>query len=238
LRVVVIDPFVHISLLLAQVMAFPMGRFLAWILPTTRFTTFGYSWTLNPGPFNVKEHTLVTTMAGIVEYGAYATDFLVAQDMYYNLKFGFCYEIMFLLGSQLMGFYMAGVIRKFVVWPANMIWPGKLVNAALFNAMHQNYTEDEKKKHMSRDKFFVIVALCSFIWYFFPGYLWTGLSVFSWVCWIAPKNVTVNALFGYTSGLGMGVLTFDWAMISMLGSPLVYPVCVLSRSVSNLLMSN
>lgn len=23
---------------------------------------------------------------------------------------------------------------------------------------------------------------------FVPGYLFTGLSVFSWVCWIAPNN--------------------------------------------------
>lgn len=30
-------------------------------------------------------------------------------------------------------------------------------------------------------------------------------------------------LFGYYSGLGMSVLTFDWGMISYIGSPLATP---------------
>ena len=31
----------------------------------------------------------------------------------------------------------------------------------------------------------------------------------------------VNQLFGYSSGLGMSVLTFDWAQIAYIGSPYV-----------------
>ncbi len=41
---------------------------------------------------------------------------------------------------------------------------------------------------------------------------------------LAPNNIVVNQLFGYSSGLGMGFFTFDWAMISYVGSPLVIPV--------------
>jgi hypothetical protein len=29
-----------------------------------------------------------------------------------------------------------------------------------------------------------------------PGYLFKALSYFTWVCWIAPKNVPINQLFG------------------------------------------
>jgi hypothetical protein len=36
-------------------------------------------------------------------------------------------------------------------------------------------------------------------------------------------NLVVNQLFGTVSGLGMGVLTFDWSQISWLGSPLMVP---------------
>jgi OPT family small oligopeptide transporter len=61
------------------------------------------------------------------------------------------------------------------------------------------------------------------MYYWFPGYIWTGLSVFNWVCWIAPNNVVVNSLFGSIGGLGMGLFTFDWGMISLMGSPLVVP---------------
>jgi hypothetical protein len=58
---------------------------------------------------------------------------------------------------------------------------------------------------------------------FFPSYLFTALSSFSWVCWIAPNNVKVNQMFGVTHGLGMGLLTFDWGQIAFYGSPLQIP---------------
>ena len=45
--------------------------------------------------------------------------------------------------------------------------------------------------------------------------------MFSYVCWAAPKNVPVNQLFGVRTGMGMGVLTFDWSQISWIGSPLM-----------------
>jgi len=37
------------------------------------------------------------------------------------------------------------------------------------------------------------------------------------------RSIIINQLFGYTHGLGMGFLTFDWAMIAYNGSPLVTP---------------
>ena len=58
---------------------------------------------------------------------------------------------------------------------------------------------------------------------FLPSYLFTALSTFSWVCWIAPSNVKVNQLFGVTHGLAMGILTFDWGQIAFYGSPFGTP---------------
>ena len=106
-----------------------------------------------------------------------------------------------------------------------MVWPGALVNSALFNTLHRNYGKRERG-HMTRERFFLFAFLGSAAYYWLPGYLFTALSVFNWVCWITPKNVPVNALFGTNTGLGMGVFTFDWAMISYIGSPLVTPVCI------------
>jgi hypothetical protein len=56
-----------------------------------------------------------------------------------------------------------------------------------------------------------------------PSYLFTALSNFSWVCWIAPNNAKVNQLFGVSHGLAMGIPTFDWGQITYLGSPLGIP---------------
>jgi hypothetical protein len=58
---------------------------------------------------------------------------------------------------------------------------------------------------------------------FLPSYLFTALSTFSWVCWIAPNNAKVNQLFGVTHGLAMGALTFDWGQIAFIGSTFYVP---------------
>jgi hypothetical protein len=78
---------------------------------------------------------------------------------------------------------------------------------------------------MTRERLFCIAMAGSFIWYWVPGYFFIGLSMFNWVCWIAPNNAAVNVLFGTNTGLGMSILTFDWGIISFIGSPLVTPVC-------------
>lgn len=40
-------------------------------------------------------------------------------------------------------------------------------------------------------------------WYFFPGFIWTSLSTFNWISWIAPNNTTLNNLVGSNNGLGI-----------------------------------
>ncbi|KAF9458343.1 glutathione transporter [Collybia nuda] len=215
-------PSVYITGIVAQLMSLPMGKGLEKILPTTIFRTFGYSWSLNPGPFSIKEHVCITVMANVVVGGAYATDALLSQQIFYGQTISYGYQILICLSSQIIGFSLGGILRQFVVWPSSMIWPGALVNSALFNTLHKNYGKRDRG-HMTRERFFVIAMACSFIWYWVPGYLFTALSVFNWVCWIAPNNLVVNALFGTNTGLGMSILTFDWSMISFIGSPLVTP---------------
>ncbi|KAL0950706.1 hypothetical protein HGRIS_007482 [Hohenbuehelia grisea] len=215
-------PSVYITGIVAQLTALPLGKGLERILPTTRFRTFGYTWSFNPGPFNIKEHVCITVMANVVVGGAYATDVIATQKIFYNQQLSFAYQILLVLSTQVLGFSLGGILRQFVVWPSSMIWPGALVNSALFNTLHKNYGKRDRG-HISRERFFCYVVLGSFIWYWVPGYLFTGLSMFSWVCWIAPNNVVVNQLFGVASGMGMGMFTFDWSMIAYIGSPLVTP---------------
>jgi OPT family small oligopeptide transporter len=215
-------PSVGVAGIVAQLTALPLGKFLEWAIPPTRFNTFGYVWSFNPGPFNIKEHTCVYIMANVVASGAYATDVIATQEVYYGQHWGLGYQLLLTISTQIIGFSFAGLVRQFLVWPASMIWPGALVSAAVFNTLHKNYGKSESG-HMSRQRFFVIACLCASAYYWLPGYLFTALSVFNWVCWIAPENVVVNTLFGYSTGMGMSVLTFDWAMIGYIGNPLVTP---------------
>jgi OPT family oligopeptide transporter len=217
------DPSTAITGITAQLTCLPLGKALEKILPTTRFHTFGFVWSLNPGPFNIKGHVVITVMANLAANGAYATDIVATQKVFYGQQLSFSYQIMLILSTQIIGFSLGGLMRRFLVWPSSMIWPGALVNCALFNTLHKNSGQIDGG-HLSRRKFFCIALGCSFVWYRLPGYLFTALSVFNWVCWIAPNNVVINQLFGTQSGLGMGILTLDWAMISYIGSPLVTPV--------------
>jgi hypothetical protein len=131
---------------------------------------------------------------------------------------------MLVMSTQLIGFSIGGIARRFLVQPPSMIWPANLVTCTLFNTLHsQQYAGMGTRGGISRERFFTYVLACAFCWYFLPGYLFTALSVFNFVCWIRPNNVVVNQLFGQSSGLGMSILTFDWAQITYIGSPLAWP---------------
>ncbi len=128
------------------------------------------------------------------------------------------------MSTQLIGFSMGGICRRYLVTPSSMIWPVNLVYCTLFNTLHsQHYAGVGDRGGISRERFFLYVLVGGGIWYILPGYLFTALSAFSWATWIAPSNHTVNTLFGYSSGLGMSLITFDWAQIAYNGSPLPVP---------------
>ncbi|CAD6964877.1 unnamed protein product [Tilletia laevis] len=217
-------PSVFISSLVVQLIAYPFGCLLARVLPSKVFSTPLGSFTLNPGPFNVKEHTMVTVMANVTSGGAYATDILGVQKFLYNQNWSAGYQvssIMLVMSTQLIGFSYAGFCRRWLVWPAAMIWPSNLVQTALLSTLH--HQQQAEIGRMSRERFFLYALLGAFVWYFFPGYIFTALSSFNWACWFAPNNIVLNQLMGVKSGLGMGILTFDWSQISYIGSPLVTP---------------
>ena len=166
-------------------------------------------------------------MANVSGGGAYSTEVVLTQRIFYRQVNPLSYQILLAISSQVVGFAFGGVLRQFVVWPANMIWPANLVYAALFNTFHTSHANPHR--HISRMHFYFIALACGFIWYWVPGYLFTALSAFNWVCWIVPNNLTVNALFGTITGLGMSVMTFDWSVISFVSNPLVTPVCFSPR---------
>ena len=59
------QPGITVTANVAQLLAFPAGKLLEAILPSRQFTTFGHTWTLNPGRFNPKEHMVITIMANV-----------------------------------------------------------------------------------------------------------------------------------------------------------------------------
>ncbi|RUS20908.1 OPT family small oligopeptide transporter [Endogone sp. FLAS-F59071] len=207
------DSPITLTPLVVQLLTFPLGRFLEKIIPIHPF--------FNPGPFNMKEHVLITTMANCCYQTAYAIDIITVQKMYYGQDIGWGGGLLLVLTTQLLGYGMAGVLRPYLVWPSAMVWPINLVNVALFRSFH---VPEAKGRQLTRLQFFLIAFACQFVYYWFPGYIFQVLTLFSWICWIAPDNVILSQLTAAYGGLGMLSLSFDWATITAyLGSPLITP---------------
>ena len=72
------QPSITVSASVAQLLAFPAGKFLEAILPSRQFATFGYTWSLNPGKFNLKEHMVITIMANSTPFTNYVRQLLIS----------------------------------------------------------------------------------------------------------------------------------------------------------------
>ncbi|EJF56838.1 OPT oligopeptide transporter [Dichomitus squalens] len=209
-------------------LAHPVGKLLALTMPirTYRLPRWlgplgNYEFSLNPGPWNIKEHALVYIMANVSIGVPTALNAVVVAEIDYGVKLGYGFNALLILATQLTGFSLAGLCRRYLVWPASMVWPQNLIVCTLLNTLHAE--EEDARGGITRFKFFCYAAVGSFFWFFLPGYLFTALSTFSYICWIKPQDVVINQLFGVSGGLGMGILTFDWAQITWIGSPLMVP---------------
>ncbi|KAK9942889.1 hypothetical protein M0R45_008532 [Rubus argutus] len=219
-----------ITQITVQVATLPIGHFMARVLPTTKFRIPGLGSeqlvSLNPGPFNIKEHVLITIFANAGSaFGsgsAYAVGIVNIIKKFYIRKISFIASWLLIITTQVLGYGWAGLLRKYVVEPAHMWWPSTLVQVSLFRALHEK--EEKGDQRISRAKFFLIALICSFSWYAFPGYLFTTLTNISWICWIFSKSVTAQQIGSGMRGLGVGAITLDWtAVASFLFSPLICP---------------
>ncbi|KAJ1949604.1 hypothetical protein EC988_004710, partial [Linderina pennispora] len=193
-----------------QLLSFPCGYLMALVLPKKKFRTFGWEWTLNPGPFSIKEHVIISIFAGTSVSTTYGIDVVTIKKLYYQSDLGFGPSILFILTSQIMGYSFAGFSREFLVYPAAMIWPANLVSVTLFRTFH----EKQNWGKLSRTKVFWIAFLGSFCWYFLPGVIFPTLSFLSILCFAAPNNVIANQLGDAMHGVGMLNFSLDWSYIS------------------------
>lgn len=263
------NPSILVTTYVVQLVAYPIGLLWDRIFPDHVFEMFGgrLHFNLRPGKFNFKEHVIITVMSNAAYGGGalYATDVIIVQQVWYKQFFGWGWQILFGITTLCLGYGLAGLSRRFLVWPAAMIWPSNLVNCALFYALHDDRSSTyattagsssstsssatAAKRHaeeleesasswrIGRYKWFMILASCSFVWYWFPGWIFQGLSFFCFVTWIAPDDVIVNQLFGGVSGYGLLPLSLDWTIISgYLGSPLITPFYAIANTISGVVV--
>lgn len=212
-----------ITAISAQIAVVPLGQLMAAKLPKRAFFK-GSRWefTLNPGPFNVKEHVLITIFANSGAGTVYAIHIVTAVKAFYKRHITFFVSLIVVLTTQVLGFGWAGIFRRHLVEPAAMWWPANLVQVSLFRALHEK--EERSSGGLTRTQFFLIAFISSFAYYVFPGYLFQMLTSLSWMCWIFPTSILAQQLGSGLNGLGIGAIGLDWSTISAyLGSPLASP---------------
>ncbi|KAI1170423.1 OPT family small oligopeptide transporter [Nemania sp. FL0916] len=233
------NPSVTITTYVIQLVAYPVGIGWDLIFPDRVFAVMGARFNLKPGRFNLKEHVVIVAMSNAAYGGGflYATDVLLAQQVFYRQYFGWGFQLLFGITALCTGYGLAGLTRRFLVWPAAMIWPSNLVNATLFHTLHGGNTPANPATtggwRISRHRWFLYVASGGFVWYFFPGWVFQGLSYFNFICWALPDSIVVNKLFGGFRGYGILPTTLDWTVISGYAlSPLIPPFHAVANTVA------
>ncbi|KAJ7615908.1 OPT-domain-containing protein [Roridomyces roridus] len=236
-------PNIGIGPNVAQILVVPLAKLME-MLPSTTFTTFGYKWSLNPSPFNKKNTCSLPSwpMLGSVPLTQIMQvhvwhSFLLTIDLvqiimvqYLNIYFNqpwaasFGYQVLVALSTSLIGYGLAGLTRRFLVYPAHAIWQGNLGAIALNSAFHGDKNPIANGWRMTRLRWFFYCFAAMFVYFWFPDYIFQALSIFNWITWISPMNVNVAAITGSITGLGLNPIpTFDWNQVTAEVDPLLAP---------------
>ncbi|KAL3653674.1 oligopeptide transporter 6 [Castilleja foliolosa] len=169
----------------AQIAVVPLGHLMARLV-TKRVFWKGtrFEFTLNPGPFNVKEHVMITMLANAGAGSVYATHILSAVKLYYKKSLGFIPAFLVMMTTQLLGYGWAGIFRKHLVEPGEMWWPINLVQVSLYRALHEKEKRPKVNQLGSGLKGMGIGAV-GFDWSTISSYLGSPLAS----PWFASANV-------------------------------------------------
>lgn len=221
------NPSISLTAGILQILMMPCGRATEY-LPDWGFTFRGKRHSINPGPWTYKEQMFATIIVSASIGGAYAAFYNIFVDkleIYYgNTWTSFGYQFLLVFSTQFVGFGFAGIMRRLIVYPVRAVWPTILPTLALNKALAAK--ESNRNIHgwtISKYKFFAIVFVAAFVYFWIPNYLFAALSTFNWMTWIAPQNFNLATITGSLTGLGFNPLpTFDWTLINF-NLPLTVP---------------
>jgi OPT family oligopeptide transporter len=156
-----------------------------------------------------------------------AIDVLATETLYYSKKLTPALGIFLILASQCLGYGIAGLLRKILVYPTKMLYPYNLPMNTLLEALHGDKKETKKKLRV-----FYIGFICLFFYEIIPQWIMPVLLGVSFFCLAKRDSMLFTNLFGGSNGnegLGILSLSFDWQYISN-PSPLWYPLQTLFNS--------
>jgi len=209
------------SVFFVQIACHYVGHFLAKILPawTVRLPGTSWSFSLNPGPWSIKEHVLVTVTAasGATYNLAYAP--IVLAELWYGTRINPAVAIFFMWAIVWTGYSFAALARQILLPDPEYIWPQALMQTTLFETFRKTDTASPIARRQM--KVFFLAFLGMTLWQFLPEYVFPFLSSLAFLCWVAPHNAVANFIGSGLGGMGFLNLSLDWSNINWNGSSIM-----------------
>lgn len=166
-------------------------------------------------------------MASAAASSPLAIEVLSTQRLFYNIKPSPGTGIFLVFASQCLGYGIAGLLRRTLVYPTKMLWPINLPMNTLVETLHGERSQVKKKLRL-----FYIAFIVLFFYEIIPEYMMPVLLGVSVFCLSNRHSMVFTNIFGGTQGNeGMGFLSlsFDWQYIAN-PSPLWYPLQTLNNN--------
>lgn len=202
------------SVFFVQIACHYVGHFLARTLPAwvVRLPGTRRSFSLNPGPWSIKEHVLVTvTAASGATYNMGYTPIVLAE-LWYGERIQPAVAIFFMLAIVWTGYAFAALARQILLPDPDYIWPQALMQTTLFETFRRTDNSSRLARRQMKVFFFALVGMT--LWQFLPEYVFPFTSSLAFLCWVAPRNPVANFIGSGLGGMGFLNLSLDWSNIN------------------------
>ncbi|XVE87615.1 hypothetical protein DITRI_Ditri19aG0002000 [Diplodiscus trichospermus] len=170
----------HLSSVTAQIVVLPLEKLMAAYLPhkSLRIPSTKWSFSVNPGPFSLKENVLITIFANTGSTNVYAVNIISIVKAFYHGEIHPLAVMLLAQTTQMLGYGWAGIFQKFLVDSPYMWWPNNLVQVSLFRALHED--EVRSKGRLTRLQFFLVESVTAQIIGTGRGGLGVGSFALAW----------------------------------------------------------
>ncbi|KAK4243546.1 OPT oligopeptide transporter [Corynascus novoguineensis] len=182
---------------------------------------------LNPGPWNLKEHSICAITATSASNAASSVQVFAAQDLFYDLPLSPTTVILAVISIGLFGYGICGIMRPVAVWHVDAVYWSNLPTVKTLQGLHW---QDIKNSKPLRWFWYSFVGM--FFYEFLPAYIWPWLNAISIPCLAAmratgEKAKVLTNLFGGSlnnEGLGLFSLSLDWQYLTSFNTSLPLPL--------------
>ena len=209
------------SVFFVQIASHYAGHFLARVLPARPIRVPGLRWSfsMNPAPWSIKEHVLITvTAASGATYNLGYTPIVLAE-LYYGERMNPAVAVFFMFAIVWIGYAFAALARQLLLYDPEYIWPQALMQTTLFETFRR--TDVSSPLARRQMKVFFLSLLGMVLWQFLPEYVFPFTSSLAFLCWVAPRNKIANFIGSGLGGMGFLNLSLDWSNINWNGSSIM-----------------